>query len=245
MRIVLISDIHGNLPALETILADLQNEQVDQIVCLGDVALFGPQPHEVLARLRLLSSTMVLGNTDARALGRSPYEARDEDSFRINEVEFWGMQQLSPTDLEYLGSFQPIVEVSIDEEANLICYHGSPRAIGDIILATTPDDELETMLSGYQATVMAGGHTHTQMLRRFGAATLINPGSAGIPFVLDQSTGRARHPSWAEYAVVSRPAGGLRIELRRTPYDTQPLIRAALASGMPHAEWWIRDWMED
>mgnify|MGYP001824539197 FL=1 len=242
MQIALISDIHGNLPALEAVLTELQSEDIDQLICLGDVALFGPQPREVLARLRELSGTMVLGNTDAWALDPGPYEVRDEESYRYFDVESWGAQQLSPADLEYMGSFQPIVEVRIDEETNLIGYHGSPRALGELILATTPDDELETMLSGYQATLMAGGHSHTQMLRRFGATTLINPGSTGLPFLLDPSTGRARNPSWAEYAVVRRQAGGLRIDLRRTAYEPAQLIRAALSSGMPHAEWWIRGW---
>jgi putative phosphoesterase len=245
MRIALISDIHGNLLALEAVLTELQNENIDQFICLGDVALFGPQPREVLARLRGLAGTMVLGNTDAWALGPGPSEMRDEDSLRFFDVESWGAQQLSPTDLEYMSSFRPVVEVHLDKETNLLCYHGSPRAIEDLILATTADEELEAMLSGHQADVMAGGHSHAQMLRRFGATTLINPGSTGLPFVADLLTGRSRNPSWAEYAVVSKQASSLTIDLRRTLYDTTELVRTALASGMPHAEWWIKGWTEE
>ena len=89
---------------------------------------------------------------------------------------------------------------------------------------------------------MAGGHTHTQMLRRFGGPTLINPGSVGQPIVPDPSTGKVRNPSWAEYALVSCPAGDLRIEFRRTSFDSAVLVQAALACGMPHAKWWVRGW---
>jgi len=65
MRIALIADIHGNLVALETVLHELAQESIDQILCLGDVGALGPQPHEVIDRLRQLQCTVVLGNTDA------------------------------------------------------------------------------------------------------------------------------------------------------------------------------------
>ena len=101
------------------------------------------------------------------------------------------------------------------------------------------------MLAGYRATVMAGGHSHSQLLRRFGEATLINPGSVGQPIVLERITGKVRHPAWAEYALVTWQAGNLRIDLRRTPYDTAEVIRTALTSGMPHAKWWVWGWTAD
>jgi predicted phosphodiesterase len=244
MQIALISDIHGNLPALVAVLAELDAGGIHQIVCLGDVALFGPQPREVLSVLRELACPMVMGNTDAWALDPQPFEARDEDSPRFYKIELWGAGQLSADDLEYMSSFQPCVEITLGAGDNLFCFHGSPRSNTDAILSTTADDELAPMLSGWQATLMASGHTHTQMLRRFGETTLLNPGSAGLPVIPDPLTGKARSPAWAEYAVVSWQAGDLQIEFRRTAYDTSELIRAALSSGMPHAGWWARSWME-
>jgi putative phosphoesterase len=240
MRIALISDIHGNLAALEAVLADLDTENIDKIVCLGDVALFGPQPRQVLARLKKLGHPVVMGNTDAWALDPQPFALRDEDSHRFYEVELWGARQLSVADLDYVNSFQPSVEITFSEGESLLCYHGSPRSNTDVILSTTLDDELEQMLTGFQATVMAGGHTHAQMLRRFGETTLMNPGSTGLAIIADPSTGKIRSPAWAEYAVVSWQADCLRIEFRRTPFDVTRLIRTALASDMPHADWWVR-----
>ena len=242
MQIALISDIHGNLPALKAVLAELKAEGINQVVCLGDVALFGPQPAQVLGLLRELECPVVMGNTDAWALAPRPIEVRDEDSHRFYEVELWGARQLSPSDLDYVRCFQPTVELPLGRGTKLLCYHGSPRSNADVLLSTTSDDELQPMLSGFQATVMAGGHTHAQMLRRFGKAMLINPGSAGLPIEPALSTGRVRHPPWAEYAVVAYQAGGLRIEFRRTPFDSAALVQDALACGMPHADWWVRDW---
>ncbi|MBI3286567.1 MAG: metallophosphoesterase family protein [Chloroflexi bacterium] len=79
MRVAIFSDIHGNLVALEAILAEIERERVDQMICLGDVAATGPQPAETLHRLRELNCPVVMGNTDARFLNPQPFEATVED----------------------------------------------------------------------------------------------------------------------------------------------------------------------
>ena len=98
MRVALISDIHGNLTALEAVLAELADEPVDQIVCLGDVAIFGPQPREALARVRELACPVVMGNTDAWALSPTPHPVRDEETRFFNAVELWGAAELTDAD---------------------------------------------------------------------------------------------------------------------------------------------------
>ena len=86
MRIGLISDIHGNLIALESVLSELKREQVDSMICLGDVAALGPQPHEVIERLRKLNCPVVMGNTDDWYLQPLP-EGDDE----LRELAGWGL----------------------------------------------------------------------------------------------------------------------------------------------------------
>jgi predicted phosphodiesterase len=242
MEVAVISDLHGNLVALEAALADLDAQSIEHIACLGDVAVLGPQPREVIARLKALDCSLVMGNTDAWLLDPQPYEMRDEDSHRVLDVELWSARQLASADLDFVRTFQPTVKVPLGDGADLLCFHGSPRSNADVIRSTTPDDDLAPMLSGFQATVMAGGHTHTQMLRRFRDVTLINPGSVGLPFDHDSVTGAVRNPAWAEYAVVRWQDGHLGVELRRVPFDLKALTRAVFDSGMPHAEWWIKDW---
>jgi len=245
VRIAILSDIHGNLVALEAVLADLDAERVDQIVCLGDVATFGPRPREVIAQLRGLNCPVVMGNMDAWLLNPRPHEVRDENSSRITEVELWSAHQLSPADLDYLRTFQPTVEIVLStwgDDAPLLCFHGSPRSNTDVIVSTTSEEELERMLSGFSATVMAGGHTHVQILRRHRDMIFINPGSVGLPFERARRTDQVRNPPWAEYGLVSWEHGCLNIELRRVPFDVDMMIRAARDSGMPHLEWWIQGW---
>src|SRR6266446_1146965 len=178
MRIGLIADIHGNLIALENVLSELQREQVDQIICLGDVAALGPQPHEVLERLRELKCPIVMGNTDDWYL--QPLPEGDDD---LREIVGWGLQQLTDADLAYLRSFQPVIEMRLETDQALLCFHGSPRSYHDVIASTTPVAEVRSMFAGYQAWIMVGGHTHVQMLRHYEQAFLINPGSVGLPGV--------------------------------------------------------------
>ncbi|HEX5689000.1 MAG TPA: metallophosphoesterase family protein, partial [Roseiflexaceae bacterium] len=168
----------------------------------------------------------------------------EPDARRFAEIDRWCATHLALDDLAFLRSFLPTVELELDGEMRLLCFHGSPRSFDEIILATTPDDQLEVLLDGRHAAVLAGGHTHAQMLRRFGEMLLVNPGSVGLPYEHNPATGRSRNPPWAEYAVVDAAAGSLRVELRRTPVDADAIVRAALASGMPHANWWAQDWKQ-
>jgi len=245
MRVALISDIHGNFVALKAVLVSLRASHVSQIVCLGDVATVGPQPLQVIRQLREMDIPIAMGNMDAWLLNPKPHAYRDENTRWITEIELWGAEQLASSDLDYLRTFPSQVEVSLSSDTSLLCVHGSPRSDTDIVLATTPEDELERMLSDCQATVVAGGHTHTQMLRRFREMTVINPGSVGLAIERSSRTGEVISPPRAEYAVVGLEKGELWIEFRRVPYDVGELIRAARESGMVHAEWWINHWITE
>ncbi len=241
MRLVIISDIHGNLPALEAVLRELEAEPPDQFICLGDVAATGPQPDEVLAQLRSLDCPVVLGNTDAYLLDPQPTQGAEEDVRKVEEIDRWCATQLSPANLQYLGTFRPTITVHLEEGSRLLCYHGSPRSYHEVIAATTPDEDLLPMFGDKQATVMAGGHWHFQMLRRYGAGILLNPGSVGLTYDILPS-GSVRVPARAEYALLTSDDGALRIELRRVPYEQGATVRAMFDRGMPHAGWWSAGW---
>lgn len=242
MRVAILSDIHGNLVGFDAVLAELAREPVDRVVCLGDIAALGPQPRQVIGRLRDLNCPVVMGNTDAWILNPWPHDMRDEDSVRVKEVEEWCAAQLTTADLDTLRTFQPTIDVILGRDATLLGYHGSPQSYHDVMLVTTPDEDVERMLGGRRATVMAGGHTHRQMLRRFQRATLINPGSVGLPFELEPNGGRPRNPTWAEYAIVTWQDGRLGLDFRRVAYDLAELRAAVRASDMPHSDWWLQDW---
>src|SRR5947199_9149929 len=105
MRIGIIADIHGNLIALESVLSELKREQIDHIICLGDVAALGPHPHEVVERLCKLNCPCILGNTDDWYLQPVP-----EDDDELREIVQWALEQMADSDLHSLRSFQLVIE---------------------------------------------------------------------------------------------------------------------------------------
>lgn len=238
MRIALISDLHGNYVALETVLADLAAQNVDQIVCLGDVAATGPQPHATVERLRALRCPVVMGNTDEWLL--DPPAASDEPDM-IETIDHWCAAQLTAADRAFLGSFQPTIEIALAPNTTLLCVHGSPRSNIERIEATTSDEQLAAILAEETAHVIASGHTHVQMLRRYHDRLLINPGSVGLAFERTAS-GEIRNPPWAEYGLLSCHDDRLSVDLRRVPLDLRAVTQAALDSDMPFVQAWIADW---
>jgi predicted phosphodiesterase len=242
MRLALIADIHGNLPALEAVLEEIERDGVDEIVCLGDVAL-GPQPAETVERLRDLGCPVVMGNWDAWSFQEMP-RLDGELGQVLRDQLAWSSEQLSAADERYVRGFDDTVELELGGGAQLLGFHGSPRSFVDMILATTPDDEVEGMLGGRTPLVLAGGHTHFQLFRRFAESAIVNPGSVGLPFRRGD-TGVMPISPWAEYGLVDYEDDRLGVQLRRTPFDVDGFLSRMLASGMPHAEWWAELWTDE
>lgn len=244
MRVALISDIHGNLTALEAVLADLERQRPDHVVCLGDVASGGPQPHQVARCLARLGWPVVLGNTDAALLDPRPFGGEDARRQRIAAIRRWCAVQLDAADRTYLEGFRQTIRVALGNGRALLCYHGSPRSFDDLILPTVSEQELAAVLTGQSGDVFAGGHTHQPMIRRYGTALVLNAGSVGRALGPAAPGGHPPNVPWAEYAVVNDEGGRLGVELVRLPFDLATHIRAILNSGMPHAEWEAANWRQ-
>ena len=240
MKIAIISDIHGNDVAFETVLAAIEREEPEQIICLGDVAANGSQPRETLARLRALDCPVVMGNTDDWVLSPKPFTIRNEDDQRLYEVELWAAAQLTEADKAFIRTFQPTVALDLDNGRSLLCCHGSPRSYMEGIFAATPQDKLADYLAGVDVTAVFSGHTHVPLLRRYKNTLLVNPGSVGLPFV--KIGDQIINPPWAEYALVTSQGDQLDISLRRVAVEVTAVIQAAFDSTMPHKEWWAKEW---
>lgn len=238
MRIALIADIHGNLAALDAVRDALGAARRDRIVCLGDVAATGPQPREVLDRLRGLECSLVMGNADAELLGPTePGAEPDEFAANIFDITRWAAAQLDAADRAFVAAFEPTIEIALGMDTRLLCCHGSPRSFDDVIVAATPDEEIEGTIGGHEAEVYAGGHTHIRMLRGWRGREIVNPGSVGLAYRF-LPDGTVRVPPWAEFAILSCAEDGvLNVEFRRVPYDQEATVRAMHERGMPHAAW--------
>lgn len=241
MRIALISDIHGNLLSLEAVLADIHFTAPDQIIFLGDLTTLGPQPKEVVQRLQDLACPCVMGNHDTYLFDRAALIAYSNDDW-FRETIDWTISQLSTADIAYIHRFLPLLEVPLDTHNKLLCFHGSPLSNTDMILSTTPRSELKKMLGGHKATIMAGGHTHVQLLRQHNGMLVINVGSVGMPFKKTPFKHTPLILPWAEYALVTCERGVLSVDLRRVPVDVATIRQMALNSTMPDRTDWVTNW---
>jgi putative phosphoesterase len=242
MRLAIISDIHCNLVALDTVLAKIETQRVDQILCLGDVVGLGPQPREVIARLQTIACPIVMGNNDGWVLQPVLKESSQLDVQYLQDINVWGVDQLTDADKAYVKTFQPTITMSLSANKRLLAYHGSPRSYNKILDSTTPDEQLEEAFQGFQADIMVGGHTHMQMFRRYKQQIVLNPGSVGLALDRAFPTTEARNAPWAEYTIVDTTTNSLNVELYRIPFDISAFIETILKSRMPHAEWWVNEW---
>lgn len=239
MRIAVISDIHGNDLAFETAEADLQNQKIDQIVCLGDAIQGGPQPAGVVQRLRKLNCPVVMGNADAWLL--SGEETADEGIpperlRKMGEIRTWSLSQLTEDDRAFIASFQPTVTIKLEDGLDLLCFHGSPTSFDDIILPAAPEEEFQKYLGEYADHILTGGHTHAQQIRRMGKYFFFNPGSVGFAYSHNQPDDEFHADPWAEYAILTAENGQVSLEFRRVPFNAKELIRIYRESGRPFAE---------
>ncbi len=239
-RVALISDIHGNLISLEAVLAEIERQGVEEIVCLGDSAANGPRPGECLDLLASVTDRVVMGNADEWLLNPQLDPEADDFHRKVEESDLWTIAQLSPANRRFLRSFQP--SILLDTPTPLLAFHATPRSNREIVLPVTPTEDAAAIFADYPAPLLAGGHTHQPFVRRIHAQTFINPGSVGLPYVIGRD-GQAHNPPWAEYAVVEwDERGGVEIQLHRVPVESQAIYGAILASGMPYADFWAAEW---
>ena len=238
MRLGVISDIHGNAVALDTVLDELQRKAVNHIVCLGDAVQGGAQPTQVVARLRQVGCPIVMGNAEDFLLTGTVQPGGEPITERQRAVREWQLAQLSAEDLSFMKTFQPTVTLRLDEDTTMLCFHGSPSSFDDIILPNTPDEKVKQMLGAFRAEVLTGGHTHLQQIRRIGDSFFFNPGSVGFAYSHQQpAEGQFRADPWAEYAILTFERQRLGLEFRRVSFDVDEWVGAILASGKPDAEW--------
>ncbi len=239
MRLAVTSDMHGNCIALDAVLDDLRQRSTDQLVCLGDAIQGGPQPAEVVARLRELACPVVMGNADDWLLTGQDSGAEAIDAARrqrMDDVRGWALNQLSEADKAFIAAFQPTVTVPLSENRALLGFHGSPHSFDDVILPTTPTNDLTRMLSGFAPNILAGGHTHVQQVHQLGDSFYFGCGSVGFAYRHDQPEDTFHADPWAEYAILTLEHGTTSLEFRRVPFDVESLIHVYRASGRPHAD---------
>lgn len=241
MRIALISDIHGNNIALRAVLDDIDRRGADAIVCLGDIAALGPCPAETVQMIRDLGCPCVMGNHDA--FMNDPELIRSyTDVPEVLAAVDWSRDRLTRDDLAFLASFPGSLEISMNPGACLWAFHGTPQSYMENLLAETVPAEVDRMLNGRTAQMVACGHSHVQMLRQHRGTLIVNPGSVGLPYREVISNKPPEVLDHAEYAMVEISDRGAGVTLYRVPMDRKALLKLALATDNPLRDWLIRQY---
>jgi predicted phosphodiesterase len=215
VRLAALYDIHGNLPALEAVLAEVAAESVDLILVGGDVAA-GPMPVETIQRLAELGphTRFVRGNAD-----RYMVEAFDRGPGTGDQLGDWPAARLEPVHRDFLAGFEPTVELEVDALGPTLFCHATPASDEPILTAATPDEVVEAALAHAGAALVVAGHTHMQFDRRVGHRRLVNAGSVGMPY--------ADRPG-AYWALL-----GPSVSLRRTDFDLESAAAAVRSTNFP------------
>jgi putative phosphoesterase len=233
-RIALISDIHGNEIALRGVINSIRQQGADEIVCLGDVATLGVAPGEVLDMLRSQGCPCIAGNHDDYVLG-GPLDDGHATTSVLRDAILWCRDALSTPQIEFVRGFEEGLTLALGKHHTLQLFHGSPTSNLVNLLPDTPVSDLDELLGETSSTVMAGGHTHIQMLRQHHGTLLVNPGSVGAPFREYPVSGPPVILPHAEYAIVEARGADINVMMQRVALDRVALARAAAASKNPLA----------
>jgi predicted phosphodiesterase len=229
MRIALLSDIHGNLIALEAVLADLARRgPFDEVVVAGDLVWSGPWPAEVVDRVRSVTPAVIQGNTDAFFQRRPEETPPGKREDRFAEQMAWMLEQLGQERAEYLASLPASHHIHPADGRELLVVHANPTDLDRAILPNASVAELDDLLSpdGVEAgwDALAFGHVHTPFQRRWRGRLLIDVASAGLPMDGDLR---------AAYAILEWDGSGWRGEHHRVFYDLPVVTRQMITGGMP------------
>jgi predicted phosphodiesterase len=222
MRVAAIYDIHGNLPALEAVLAEIRREGVDRIVVGGDVVC-GPMTAAVMDRLLDLRppADFICGNAEASVLTEmAGNEHRVPFPEPVRDVLRWEAAQLRRF-APVFGNWPMTLRHSLPALGDVLFCHATPRDLEEIFLESTPEHVLLPIFEPVRAGVVVCGHTHMQFDRNVGQVRVVNAGSVGMPFA-----------SPGAYWVLLGPG----IDLRCTSYDLDAAATQVRATTYPQAQ---------
>ncbi|URI10288.1 metallophosphatase family protein [Aquincola tertiaricarbonis] len=246
MRIALVSDIHGNLPALEAVIAEIADAGADLVVNLGDIVSGPLWPQETARRLMALGWPTIAGNHERQLLTQAADRMGASDAFAA--------AALGAAERAWLAALPATLTLPLPARGQLVCVHGTPASDLQYLLETTTPGlgvqghtgiraataaELHARLGPVRPPLLACGHSHVPRVVAQGGTLVVNPGSVGLQAYDDlHPPGSGRDSHWVEngsplarWALLVHGPAGWRAELRHTPYDVEAAARRAEANG--------------
>jgi len=224
MRVAILADVHGNLPACEAVLEDIARNGADAVVAAGDLALRGAHPRETVELLFDRCQSVLMGNTDCYIAGNYLGGAYREREHWKRDLLAWTRDQLGPELTRKLGELPFSVRFSPRRGQDLYVCHANPRNLEDSVDPTLDDAALRRFFAHLDAAACAFGHLHFPYRRRFGRMLLADVASAGIP-----RDGDVR-PAYGLFTWTPR---GWRVQIRRVRYSVRRATQALTARRVP------------
>jgi predicted phosphodiesterase len=223
-RLVLLSDIHANLPALEAVVAGVDRVSPDAVFVLGDMINGCAWPAETLDLITSRDWSMLIGNHDDAVLqlGAPRMEARYADR-EFYATLWWTRARLSSNHLALLDNLPKTLSFSSSDAPAVRLFHGLPDNFFVAFRPDSPEEWFLRHLASVEEPTVADGHTHFPMVRSLGRWQVINCGSVGAPFDGDRR---------ASFALMTGSPGGWQVEIRRIEYDLERVVQGYHASGL-------------
>jgi putative phosphoesterase len=221
VRVAAIYDIHGNLPALEAVLAVIRPAKVDLVVVGGDVVP-GPMPIETLRCLLNLPIPVqfIQGNGETAVLAEiAGRDSNVPEQFR--DVIRHSAQQVQPEYEQLIADWPKTLRVEIGGLGDVLFCHATPRSDIEVFTRSTPEHLLLPIFAEARAPLVVCGHTHMQFDRMIGNVRVVNAGSVGMPFGQPGA-----------YWIILGPD----VQLRRTSYDLEKAVERIRATSYPQAQ---------
>jgi putative phosphoesterase len=225
--VAVITDIHGNLPALEAALARIDELGIDEIYCGGDLVGYGPWPNEVCELIQERGIPTIYGNYDY-AIGRDEedcmcaYPTQHERELGQRSVD-WTLEHTNQSSKDFMRELPFDLRFQLgDSRVRLV--HGSPRKVNEYLFEEKPAKTFERIAAGAACDVLVFGHTHQPWIHEFGGVLFVNCGSVGKPKDGDVRGG---------LAVLEGSAGGVEARIERFEYDAGYASSQVSAAGLP------------
>ena len=226
-QVAVITDIHGNLPALEAALAAIEARGVERVYCGGDLVGYGPHPNEVCRRIEERGIPTIYGNYDY-AIGRDLDDCgcayRDQHDRELGQRSVdWTLDHTDRRSKDFMRELPFDLRFELgDQRVRLV--HGSPRKVNEYLFADKPARTFERIAGGADCDVLVFGHTHQPWIAEYGGVLFVNCGSVGKP-----KDGDPR----ASFALLGADDGRVTARIERVEYDAAGVAREVERAGLP------------
>jgi putative phosphoesterase len=226
MKLGIYGDIHANVVALDAVLADIREQSVDAVYCLGDLVGYAPFPNDVIDRVRHDRTPTIMGNYDD-GVGYDRDECgcayRDPEEQRLGDLSLqWSKAAVTADNKAFLRALAPEIRFEADGRRFRL-VHGSPRRMNEYLFEDRPLASFQRLAATSETDVLVFGHTHKPYVKRVDGVLFVNAGSVGKP-----KDGDPR----ACYALIDT-SGDVTVTFRRVSYDVVRVATAIRQSELP------------